>query len=93
MVRDFPHTTQVCLLHFLNKPYPNDFYNLPDDAVILDVHPDEFEEIAYIIKKVTCKALPEAWGWINVPLDVDADLCPVDGSWNMKESYKLPEVK
>jgi DNA polymerase I-like protein with 3'-5' exonuclease and polymerase domains len=62
------------------------------DAVILDVHPDELEEIAYIIKKVTCRDLPEAWKWIIVPLDVEADLCPVDGSWNMKESYKLPQV-
>ncbi len=63
------------------------------DAVILDVHPDELEEIAYIIKKVTCRDLLKEWKWIIVPLDVEADLCPVDGSWNMKESYKLPEVK
>jgi DNA polymerase I-like protein with 3'-5' exonuclease and polymerase domains len=63
------------------------------DAVILDVHPDELEEVAHIIKKVTCKDLPKAWPWIIVPLDVEADLCPVDGSWNMKETYKLPEVQ
>lgn len=62
------------------------------DAVILDVDPAELDEICYIIKRVTCKDLPAAWDWITVPLDVDADLCPVDGSWNMKESYKLPEV-
>jgi hypothetical protein len=62
------------------------------DAVILDIHPDELEEVAHIIKRVTCKDLLKAWPWISVPLDVEADLCPVDGSWNMKESYKLPEV-
>jgi DNA polymerase I-like protein with 3'-5' exonuclease and polymerase domains len=62
------------------------------DAVILDVHPDELEEVGYIIKKVTCRDLPKAWEWICTPLDVEADLCPVDGSWNMKEAYKLPEV-
>lgn len=52
------------------------------DAVILDVHPDELEEIGYIIKKVTCRDLPEAWKWICVPLSVDADAGTVDGSWN-----------
>ena len=62
------------------------------DAVVLDVNPDELEEVAQIIKRVTCKDLPAAWDWICVPLDVEADLGPVDGSWNMKEVYKLPEV-
>jgi len=58
----------------------------------LDVNPDELEEVAQIIRRVTCKDLPAAWKWICVPLDVEADLGPVDGSWNMKEAYKLPEV-
>ena len=62
------------------------------DEMLADTHPDELEHVAKTIKKVTCKDLPEAWPWIIVPLDVEADLGPVDGSWNMKESYKLPEV-
>ena len=25
------------------------------------------------------------WTWINVPLEVEAEVCPVDCSWNEKE--------
>jgi DNA polymerase I-like protein with 3'-5' exonuclease and polymerase domains len=59
------------------------------DAIIVDVHPDELEYVARTIKRVTCQDLPQEWKWIVVPLDVDAELCPVDGSWAEKEDYKL----
>lgn len=62
------------------------------DAMILDVHPDELEQVSRIIQRVTCVELPRNWTWITIPLEIEADLSPVDGSWNIKESYKLPEV-
>lgn len=62
------------------------------DAAVLDVHPDELEHVGRTIKRVTCRDLPKAWDWIVIPLDVDAKLCPVDESWAVKESWKLPEV-
>ncbi len=62
------------------------------DAVVLDVHPDELEHVGRTIKRVTCVDLAKAWKWITVPLDVEASLCEVDGSWAVKESWKLPEV-
>lgn len=61
------------------------------DAMILDVHPDELEEVGYLIKKVTCRDLPKVWTWISVPLDVEADLCGIDKPWSEKQSYKLKE--
>ena len=63
------------------------------DEMLSDTHPDELEQVAGMIQRVTCVDLPNEWKWIIVPLEVEADLGPVDGSWNMKESYKLPEVK
>ncbi len=42
-----------------------------------------------IVKHITCTALPKAWPWIIVPLDVDMELCPVDGSWAEKQKFKL----
>jgi len=59
------------------------------DAIILDVYPGELEAVSELIHHVTTKELPKAWPWIIVPLEVDAELCPVDGSWAEKESYKL----
>jgi DNA polymerase-1 len=59
------------------------------DAIIFDVHPDELDYILKTIKYVTCKQLPETWPWIVVPLDVDAELAPVDGSWADKKDYPI----
>ena len=59
------------------------------DAIIFDVDPKELRHVTKTIRRVTCKDLPKAWPWIITPLDVDADLCPVDGSWANKEKFKL----
>lgn len=51
------------------------------DSIVMDVHPDELSQICEIIKRITCKDLPKAWSWINVPLDVEIDIGGVDASW------------
>jgi DNA polymerase I len=60
------------------------------DAFVLDVYPPELEMLSLIIRRITCKDLPEAWKWINVPLDVDADLAGVDESWADVKPFELP---
>lgn len=59
------------------------------DEIIFDVHPPELDNLVTLIKEITTKKLPEAWSWIIVPLEVDADVCPVDGSWAEREPYKF----
>jgi DNA polymerase-1 len=59
------------------------------DAILFDVHPDELDDVAEIVYAVTTEALPKAWEWIIVPLDVKAEICPVDGSWAEKEHFQL----
>ena len=59
------------------------------DSMLLDVAPNELEYVVEIIKNVTCKDLPKAWHWIIVPLDVDIEITPIDGSWAEKEKYKI----
>jgi len=51
------------------------------DSIILDMNPDERDYLIPQIRRITCEKLPEAWDWIIVPLDVDIELHPVDGSW------------
>ena len=58
------------------------------DAIILDVHPDELDMVIKRVRKVTCHDLPNEWKWINVPLEVDFEICPVDGSWAEKKKMK-----
>jgi DNA polymerase I-like protein with 3'-5' exonuclease and polymerase domains len=59
------------------------------DAILFDVDPIELSQVAELAYEVTTKHLPKAWKWIQVPLEVDAELCPVDASWAEKEKYSL----
>jgi DNA polymerase-1 len=52
------------------------------DEVVLDVHPDEKDHVLQIAKKITTVDLPKAWDWIIVPLDIDAEIAPVDRPWS-----------
>jgi len=58
------------------------------DSIILDVHPDELSKIIHIAKRISTVELPKEWRWIIVPLDIDMELCPIDGSWAEKEKIK-----
>ena len=57
------------------------------DAIVLDVHPDELAYVANVVHRVTCVDLPKAWPWIIVPMEVEMEVCPVDGSWADKTKY------
>lgn len=59
------------------------------DEMILDVHPSELKLVLKIIKVVTCEMLPEHWKWINVPLGVDAQVSPINGSWAEMEDVRI----
>jgi DNA polymerase-1 len=60
------------------------------DSLLLDVHPDELDQVVRAVKRITCTDLLNAWKWINVPLEIEADLAGVDQSWAEKKSYPLP---
>lgn len=57
------------------------------DAMVVDVAPAELKNVARTLHEVMCEKLPEAWKWITVPLEVEAELCDVDASWNEKKDY------
>jgi DNA polymerase-1 len=59
------------------------------DSILIDVHPDELDYIVEQAHQITCFELPEEWKWIIIPLDVDFEAGPVDGSWAEKEKYTI----
>ena len=61
------------------------------DSILLDTHPNELNHVAKTIKRIATKDLPAAWDWICVPLEIEVELCPVDGSWAEKKDWKLPD--
>lgn len=59
------------------------------DAVIIDVHPDELDHVVKVMKCIMLNDVRQHWKWITVPLDVEAELCPVDKSWAKKEKFNI----
>jgi len=61
------------------------------DAVVFDIHPPELNAVYYLMQQIVVHLLPKHYTWINVPLGIDAELCPIDGNWAEKKKWK-PEV-
>jgi DNA polymerase I-like protein with 3'-5' exonuclease and polymerase domains len=58
------------------------------DSIVLDVNPKELIHVVETLKTISTVNLPKAWDWIIVPLEVDFEVAPVDGSWAEKAKYK-----
>jgi len=63
------------------------------DALVFDVHPDELVQVYEMAQDIGVRQLREQFKWINVPLQLEAELCPVDGSWAEKKEWKPVIVK
>lgn len=59
------------------------------DSIIFDVYPKELKKLIKLVKRITTVELPKHYDWINVPLSIDAELAPIDGSWAEMETYKI----
>jgi len=57
------------------------------DSIVLDVHPKELDRVLSLLRTVMIDKLKQHWPWIIIPLDIDADLSPVDESWQEMEAY------
>jgi len=60
------------------------------DSIVFDIYPPELEMVLQIAKRTTTVDLPKHWTWINVPLNIDAELCGVDESWANKKEIEIP---
>lgn len=62
------------------------------DAIVLDVCPSELEQVVKIMKCIMEHDTREHFKWVNVPLSIDAELSPVDGSWADKQPYDISSL-
>jgi hypothetical protein len=56
--------------------------------MVIDVSPDELEHVVETVHRIATVELPRAWDWIIVPMNVEFELAPVDGSWADKKDYE-----
>jgi DNA polymerase I-like protein with 3'-5' exonuclease and polymerase domains len=86
-----------CLLYLLNRldgiiieeELDSRIIGQIHDSIIIDTHPEELNYIAHLAHEIVVEELPKVWDWINVPLDIDAELAPIDHPWSEKCKYVL----
>lgn len=60
------------------------------DSIIADVPENEVEEFLRLVREIMIDRLMAEWEWINVPLEIEAEMSPVGGSWVDKEKVEIP---
>jgi DNA polymerase-1 len=61
------------------------------DSIVSDVVPSELDEYLIICRQLIQKEIQEAWKWLIVPLDMEAEVAPVGSSWADKAPYEVKE--
>lgn len=59
------------------------------DEVLIDIHPAEEDHVLETVRWCMTEAVPQIYKFINIPLEVEADITPVDGSWYTKKGYEF----
>ena len=62
------------------------------DSGVFSVHPKELQDFLTYARHVMTVLLPQHWRWINVPLETEADVSPVDHNWYTAAEYKLEDA-
>lgn len=60
------------------------------DSIIADVPEEELQDYLALANQVMTKDLLEEWKWIIIPLEIEAEVCPLNGCWADKEEVPLP---
>lgn len=57
------------------------------DSMVLSVHPSELQEVLHRAHWIMTYLLPQAWKWINIPLEIEIDVAPVDEDWTKQKQW------
>lgn len=58
------------------------------DCAVGNVHPAERDDYIDLLSSIMTDEIKRAWKWITVPLVVEAEVCPIDGPWNLKTVWE-----
>lgn len=59
------------------------------DSMVADVVPSELEEFLAICQRVMTVLIFKYAPWLNVPMEIEAEVAPVGGSWAGKKPYVI----
>jgi DNA polymerase-1 len=55
------------------------------DSMVLDIHPNELHKVLRMAKYIMTKKIREHYPWLIVPMEVEFEASPLDGSWYLKK--------
>jgi DNA polymerase-1 len=58
------------------------------DSIVGDVHEDELELYLSLVKEITTERSRECWKWIIVPMEIEAEVTPINGTWHQKATHR-----
>lgn len=61
------------------------------DSIELDVVPSERDKLLKKAHQLMTKELPAHWKWIIVPLEIEAEITPINKSWYYKKGIEIPK--
>ena len=73
----------------LNDRWKSRFIGQIHDSIIMDVHPKERDHIIAVMKLIMTLVVRKRFPWINVPLEIECEICPVDAPWSKKYEFKI----
>lgn len=61
------------------------------DSIILDVHPSELAMVMETCHRIMIDELKKNWSFIITPIEIEADITPINGTWNDKKGIGFNE--
>ncbi len=59
------------------------------DSIVADIVGEELDDFLGIANRVMTKDLLEYWNWVIVPLEIEAEISPLNGTWADKKVMEL----
>jgi DNA polymerase-1 len=59
------------------------------DSIILDVYPPENDDVMAELQNIMVVKLKKTWDWLIVPMEIEIEATPIDGSWHEKKEVRM----
>jgi len=61
------------------------------DSLLGDVRVEELSDYLSIVEAVTMTYLPRHWSWLNVPPQIEYEMCSLGGNWFHKQEFRFKQ--
>ncbi len=62
------------------------------DSIVFDLYPPERDHVIKVMKCIMTSDVVQRYPWINVPLEIEAEICDIDESWATKHNLDISSL-